>query len=147
MKPIVRRVASAALAAGALAAVLPVLLAPGPAPMSPSASQPDPPTRREFMRQKLDFAKLLLEGLSVENYEMIAKNARGLRKLSTAAQWEVPTIPNANEYITFTGEFQRLCADLEKNAGDKNLDGATLSYLRLTMSCVNCHKYVRFANR
>jgi hypothetical protein len=59
----------------------------------------------------------------------------------------VPTIPNANEYITFTGEFQRLCADLEKNAGDKNLDGATLSYLRLTMSCVNCHKYVRFANR
>ena len=145
MKPNVRRVASAALAAIALAAVLPVLLAPGPAP--PSPSQPEPPTRREFMRQKLEFAKLLLEGLSVENYEMIARNARAMRKLSTAAEWEVPTIPNAGEYITFTGEFQRLCEDLEKNAANKNLDGATLSYLRLTMSCVNCHKYVRFANR
>jgi hypothetical protein len=139
MKPNVRRVACA------LAAVLPVLLALGPAPASPTARQPDPPTRREFMRQKLDFSKLLLEGLTVENYELIGRNARGLRKLSTAAQWKVPTIPNAGEYITFTGEFQRLCDDLAKNASDKNLDGATLSYLRLTMSCVNCHKYVRFA--
>lgn len=133
----------ALLAAVALALSLPGLLGSGPSP----SSRPEPPSRHEFMRQKLDFSKLLLEGLAVENYDLITKNAKALRKLSTAAQWEVPTIPNASEYITFTGEFQRLCDELEKNAAAKNLDGATLSYLRLTMSCVNCHKYVRFAGR
>jgi hypothetical protein len=30
-----------------------------------------------------------------------------------------------------------------KMAKDKNLDGAALAYVQLTMSCVNCHKYVR----
>ena len=146
MRAKVRTGAGALLAAVALAFSLPVLLASGPVPASP-ASRPDPPSRREFMRQKLDYSKLLLEGLAVENYDLLTKNAKALRRLSTASQWEVPTIPNASEYITFTGEFQRLCDELEKNAAAKNLDGATLSYLRLTMSCVNCHKYVRFAGR
>jgi hypothetical protein len=104
-----------------------------------------PPTRRDFMRQKLEFSKLVLEGLTLENYEMIGKNARALRQLSSAAQWEVPTIPNANEYVTFTGEFQRLCEELSQKSRDRNIDGATLAYMRLTMNCVNCHKYVRFA--
>ena len=109
--------------------------------------KPEPPTRSGFMRQKLEFSKLVLEGLAVENYDMIAKNARTLRKLSTASEWEVPTIPNADQYVVFTGDFQRLCDDLAKTARDKNLDGATLAYVRLTMSCVNCHKYVRFATK
>jgi hypothetical protein len=63
--------------------------------------------------------------------------------LSEAAEWEVPTIPNASEYIVFTSEFQRLTDELVQKAREKNMDGATLAYLRLTMNCVNCHKYVR----
>ncbi len=65
--------------------------------------------------------------------------------MSAAAEWEVPTIPSAQEYLVFTGEFQRLCDDLDAKAKEKNLDGATLAFLRITMSCVNCHKYVRIA--
>lgn len=117
---------------------------------APSASlkaEQKPPTRREFMRQKLEFSKLLLEGLTIENFDLIAKNARALRTLSAAAEWEVPVIPNANEYIVYTAEFQRHCAELSKSAREKNLDAATLAYVKLTMSCVNCHKYVRFASR
>jgi hypothetical protein len=34
---------------------------------------------------------------------------------------------------------------MDRKAKDKNIDGATLAYLRLTMNCVNCHKYVRQA--
>jgi hypothetical protein len=142
MRRTVNRWAAAVVTLMVVASALQALMASAP----PPESKPEPPTRREFMRQKLEYSKLLLEGLSVENYELLSKNAKALRRLSTAAQWEVPTIPNASEYITFTGEFQRLCDELEKNAAEKNLDGATLSYLRLTMSCVNCHKYVRFAN-
>jgi hypothetical protein len=102
-----------------------------------------PHTRAEFMRLKLEYSKLVLEGLTLENYATIIKNAQALKKLSEAAEWEVPTIPNVREYIVFTTEFQRLADELSKKAGEKNMDGATLAYLRLTMNCVNCHKYVR----
>jgi hypothetical protein len=105
-----------------------------------------PATRRDFMRQKLEFSKQLLEGLTLENFELVGRNARALRRLSEAAEWEVPTIPNATDYVAFTGEFQKLCAELDASAKARNIDGATLVYLRLTMSCVNCHKYVRFAS-
>src|SRR5690348_16450923 len=104
-------------------------------------------TRAEFMRMKLEYSKLVLEGLTLENYETIIKNARALKKLSEAAEWEVPTIPNADEYLVFTGEFQRLADEMAKKAREKNMDGATLAYLRLTMNCVNCHKYVRQATQ
>jgi hypothetical protein len=100
-------------------------------------------SRAEFMQMKLEFSKKVLEGLTMENYETIVKNARALKTLSEAAEWEVPTIPNAGEYIVFTTEFQRLADELAKKAREKNMDGATLAYLRLTMNCVNCHKYVR----
>ena len=101
------------------------------------------PSRAEFMQLKLEYSKKVLEGLTLENYETIVKNAQALKRLSEAAEWEVPTIPNAGEYVVFTSEFQRLTDELVKKARDRNIDGATLAYLRLTMNCVNCHKYVR----
>jgi hypothetical protein len=100
--------------------------------------------RRAFMRQKLEFSKQVLEGLTLEDFDAITKGARALKQLSLAAEWEVPTIPNLPEYMAFTNEFQRLGDDLSAQAKAKNIDGATLAYLRLTMNCVNCHKYVRF---
>jgi len=99
------------------------------------------------MRQKLDFSKDVLEGLSLEQYATIERSAKALKKLSEAAEWEVPTIPNANDYVVLTTEFQRSCDDLVKQAKARNIDGATLSYLKLTMTCVQCHKFVRFASK
>ena len=111
--------------------------------LSTRAEQERPRTRAEFMRQKLDFSKLILEGLTVEDYQKIAKGAKALGVLSEAAEWEVPTIPNATEYVYLTREFQRLSDEMAQKARQKNIDGATLAYLSLTMNCVNCHKYVR----
>jgi hypothetical protein len=102
-----------------------------------------PHSRAEFMRTKLEYSKKVLEGLTLEDYDTIAKSARALRLLSQAAEWEVPTIPNATDYVTYTREFQQLTDEMAKKAREKNIDGATLAYLRLTMNCVNCHKYVR----
>lgn len=113
---------------------------------APAAAQDEKRTRSDFMRQKLEFSKNLLEGLAIENYEIIGKNAKALKLLSEAAEWEVPTIPNATDYIAFTTDFQRIADDLSKQAKDKNIDGATLAYVRLTMNCVQCHKFVRFAS-
>lgn len=103
--------------------------------------------RAEFMRQKLDHSKKVLEGLVTEDFASITEGARKLNRLSKAAEWEVPTIPHAEEYLHFTSDFQRIVEDLIKHAKAKNLDGATLAYTRLTINCVDCHKYVRFVTK
>jgi hypothetical protein len=102
-----------------------------------------PPNRRDMMRTKLEASKQILEGLTLEDYTLITRGAKALKTLSQAAEWEVPTIPNADEYVIYTGEFQRLADELTRKAKDRNIDGATLAYIKLTTSCVNCHKYVR----
>jgi hypothetical protein len=106
-----------------------------------------PHSRAEFMRIKLEYSKKVLEGLTLEDYPAISKNAKALKRLSEAAEWEVPTIPSASDYMIFTTEFQRLTEEMDRKAKEKNIDGATLAYLRLTMNCVTCHKYVRQATK
>lgn len=98
--------------------------------------------RSDFMKLKLDYAKGVLEGLTLENLELVAKNARLLKEMSAAAQWEVATVPGM-EYNEYTADFQRVATDLGKQAREGNLDAATIEYVRLTLSCVRCHKYVR----
>ena len=117
-----------------------------PAPSSGGFEQTEKKDRSEFMRRKLEFSKNVLEGLSLEQYPLIEKNAKALKLLSQAAEWEVPTIPNATDYVALTSEFQRHTDDLAKAAKQHNIDGATLAYVKLTMNCIQCHKYVRFAS-
>jgi hypothetical protein len=111
------------------------------------AGQQEKQSRSVFMRRKLEFSKDVLEGLALEQYPVIEKNAKALKVLSQAAEWEVPMIPNATDYVALTSEFQRYADDLIKAAKQGNIDGATLAYVKLTMNCVQCHKYVRFASR
>ena len=92
---------------------------------------------------KLDYSKKILEGLVTEDFDSIVDGAGKLKRLSMAAEWEVPTIPNVQEYLPFTTDFQRIADDMQKYARAKNLDGATLAYTRMTINCVECHKYVR----
>ena len=100
-------------------------------------------TRAEFMRQKLEFSKQVLEGLALEQFATIEKGGKALKKLSEAAEWEVAIIPNATDYVMLTTDFQRHADELVKQAKAKNIDGATLAYVKLTMSCVQCHKFIR----
>jgi len=118
-----------------------------PALSTGRAGQQEKQNRSEFMRRKLEFSKNVLEGLALEQYPMIEKNAKALKILSQVAEWEVPMIPNATDYVALTSEFQRNTDELVKAAKQGNIDGATLAYVKLTMNCVQCHKYVRFASQ
>jgi hypothetical protein len=60
--------------------------------------------------------------------------------LSYGAQWQVFQTP---EYVRRSAEFRRDADALKRSAEEKNLDGAALNYVKLTMRCVECHKYVR----
>lgn len=93
-----------------------------------------------IMRMKLKHTQSILEGIAVEDYDEIEKNAKEVALLSQAAAWQVLQTP---EYQQHSLDFRRTADDLAKHAREKNLDAAALDYVRLTTGCVNCHKYVR----
>ena len=95
---------------------------------------------RRFMRGKLEHAKDSLEGLTVENFEVIGKNADRMTKLSESALWRVYQTP---EYVRLSTEFRLASVSLKKGAEKKDIDAATLAYMKVTLRCVECHKYVR----
>jgi hypothetical protein len=97
---------------------------------------------REVMRAKLHYAQGVLEGLATENFSLIKTNAQRLSALSQSADWR---LRQTVEYQKFTTDFNRQAMALEKLAGENNLDGATVAYFQLTVSCVQCHKYLRGA--
>jgi cytochrome c556 len=60
--------------------------------------------------------------------------------VSKAATWQAFQNP---DYERFSQDFRRNVDALTKAARDNNLDGATLAYVKVTMSCVECHRFVR----
>ncbi|MBL8829614.1 MAG: hypothetical protein JNM18_21735 [Planctomycetaceae bacterium] len=94
----------------------------------------------EFMKLKLQHAQKVLEGLVMEDFDIIEKNAQSLSLLSQAETWQVLQTP---DYLQHSGEFRRAANAVTNAAREKNIDGAALAYLEMTMKCVNCHKYVR----
>lgn len=103
-------------------------------------SQKPKKERNPIMQEKLDHSQKVLEGLAVRDFDLIERNADELIILSKKAEWRVLKTP---EYTLYSDAFRRQAADLVRASKDKNLDGAALAYLDLTMSCVRCHKHVR----
>ena len=99
-----------------------------------------PENVRPFMRAKLEHSQKVLEGLTTEDFDMIAKGAAQMEILSQEAAWQVLQTP---EYRQQSLEFRRAAKSLKDAADDESIDKAALAYVDLTMKCVKCHEYVR----
>lgn len=95
---------------------------------------------RAFMRKKLAASQSILEGLAVEDFDLIAEGAKQLKATAGAAEFMEF---NDAEYVEHANDFRRIINKLAVAAKEKRLDGATLAFLDITMSCVECHKHVR----
>ncbi len=93
-----------------------------------------------FMRAKLAHSQNVLEGLAIEDYDLIDKGAQELSLASEDASWQVL---QTEDYARQSADFRRSCDSLRKAAKSHNLDGAALAWMEVTMKCVQCHKYVR----
>lgn len=93
----------------------------------------------KFMREKLTNSQLVLEGLMVEDYDMMQKGAKKMIEMSNATEWQVIEGPI---FARQSEEFRSAAKQVIKFAKEKNIDGASLSYLHLTMTCIACHKKV-----
>jgi cytochrome c556 len=107
-----------------------------------TAGQGDEPSEalRNFMRVKLKHSQKVLEGLVTEDFDAIAKNAQEMSLLSLAETWQVLQTP---QYIEFSRKFRNAADTLSDMAKKKNLEEATSAYNKVTVRCVECHKYVR----
>jgi cytochrome c556 len=109
--------------------------------LSPSAGDDTPKAARELlMKKKLEHAQKLLEGLAVRDFDLIERNADNLVLLSKKAEFLVLKTP---DYTMYSEDFRRNAERAARMAREKNLDGAALAYVQMTMNCVNCHKHVR----
>lgn len=108
----------------------------------------DPPAKEKpprskvafFMRAKLVNSQSVLEGLTTEDFDLIRTGAQRMIVMTKAAEWKAG---GGDVYTQDSIRFVDAAQDLIKYANEKNIDGATLAYLQLTMNCVNCHKHVR----
>ena len=93
-----------------------------------------------FMRRKLEASGQILEGLTMEDADLIVKGAKILVELSSAEKFQVQ---HDVIYRQFSGEFQRTAKGLLEAAEKKNFDTAALKWMDTTMKCLECHKFVR----
>lgn len=94
----------------------------------------------KFMRAKLYHSEKTLEGLTTEDFDLVAKHSQAMSLLCQDEMWSVV---RTVEYDQRSTEFRRSVDAITKAAREKDLDAATLAYLDTTMKCVSCHKYVR----
>ncbi len=93
-----------------------------------------------LMRKKLAHAQNILEGLALENYDEIKENAKALDAISRLDQWMKIKTP---AYTQLSSEFRSAVAKMATMADEKNLEGATMNFMQVTASCVECHKLIR----
>jgi cytochrome c556 len=129
------------MAAGLLLVAAVVMIAAAPAAQEPTV-QPDKVAA--FMRAKLAHSQNVLEGLAVEDFDLIDRGANDLALASQASSWQVL---QTADYARHSDEFRRSCNALRAAAKARNLDGAALAWMEVTMKCIQCHKYVRDTER
>jgi len=94
----------------------------------------------KFMQAKLDSSKDVLEGLVTEDFDLIQKGTKKMIEMSNATEWQLVEGPI---FAQQSAEFRNAAKDVAKYAQKKNIDGASLSYLHLTMTCIACHKQIK----
>ena len=120
---------------------LPALLTSlSPAAAAGQAEQSGDRALDVFMQQKLNASTLILRGLMTDDLEMVEKNADKLLEMSRAEQWRAS---NDMMYLQHSTQFRNAVDDLRKKAARKSTDGASLAWVNVTMSCIQCHQWVR----
>jgi hypothetical protein len=97
-----------------------------------------------FMRLKLAWSQAALEGLTLEKFDLVSKNAIRMRDMTQSNQWFVFRQP---DYMAHTTNFYQSVDALYMAAVDKKLDAATEAYMKVARNCVECHRLVRIEQR
>ncbi len=98
-------------------------------------------SNQALMRDKLKHMSLILDGLTLDNFDQAAESGLTLAMISRATSWHIaePT----DKYVRLSKNFQEQARDLERHARERNIEAATLDLVRMNISCTACHQHMR----
>src|SRR5215207_11396899 len=118
------------------ALLVPLLVVPSSSQERKKKREPDP-----LMAAKLKESQTLLEGLTLNDLAKVQASAEKLVEISKTAQLRKAL--NTPQYDLHANTFQRSAETVIEKAKAKNIDGATLAYVEMTVTCVRCHQHTR----
>jgi hypothetical protein len=92
------------------------------------------------MRLKLTYAQGVLEGITLEKFDLIITNAAKLRDMS---QTNAFVLLANQEYLTYRTNFQASVDALTAAAKEQDSQKAAEAYMKMAQSCFECHKTFR----
>jgi len=92
------------------------------------------------MRLKLTYAQSVLEGITLEKYDLVITNAAKLRDMS---QTNAFVLVGNRDYQTCKTNFQASVDALTLAAKEENRQKASEAYMKMAQSCFDCHKSFR----
>jgi cytochrome c556 len=93
-----------------------------------------------WMKKKMEYSEKILAGLAKADFAEIEKNATSMNGLSQIEKWVRAGSPAYKHQLA---AFRSANKSLIRTAQEEDIDGATLAFMQLTQSCVQCHKLIR----
>ncbi len=93
-----------------------------------------------LMQAKLAHSQKILEAILTSDFALLEQESNALGQVTKSPAWSVFYNP---EYTRQSGAFLRAIDDLRDAAKGADLDGAASSYVSLTLSCFQCHRYMK----
>ena len=106
------------------------------------AAPPSKVAMDELMKQKLAAAQGALEAVSRDDFEKLHDVSTQMIALSHKEIWAQMASPR---FVQDTADFMAAVELMDRMAAARDADGANLGFIRLTMSCANCHRHMRSA--
>ena len=93
-----------------------------------------------WMKKKLDYSQNILAGITAEDFDKIADNARAMKGLG---KFEAFVRSRNAAYTRQLQAFEDINDEIIRQADNDNVEGVALAFTQLTVNCVNCHKVLR----
>ena len=113
--------------------VLIIVATAGPTPWAQA------PRMKQVMRAKLDHSQRILEAVVTSNWQLLDQESRQMGMVVRDPAWQSLVMP---EFIRHSEAFLRATQELTEAANARDLERASLGFVSLTTTCVNCHRYL-----
>ena len=101
----------------------------------------------EYMKQKLEMSQNILSALTQGDFKSVERSALQMNVVNFLEKQVAKDQPQYKEYVRQLTVFETANRELQRMASEKNIEGATLAYTQMTVSCVQCHKLIRDAKK
>lgn len=97
-----------------------------------------------WMKAKLHSAQQIFAGLTQGDLEIVKKRAQYMAVVNVLEDWlKKNEFTKKSAYRGQLNAFEFANKELIRHAEDDNLDGALEAWIKLSRSCVECHKLIR----